>query len=144
MVMEDYIIELFCSIDDSMRGLTPHRQAKLCPSEIVTLAVLFAVKGVSQRAFHRWLAGNFGHFFPRLPDRTRLFRLMETHQDWSDLFLGRPTFFGVADTYGIELIHPIRQGRSQRQISTKGLSNHRWIVGGKLGFVLNCLGHVCA
>jgi hypothetical protein len=38
---------------------------------------------------------------------------------------------------GIELLHPRREGRSQQQIGKKGLSNRRWIVGGKLCFVLN-------
>jgi hypothetical protein len=33
---------------------------------------------------------------------------------------------GVIDTYGIELIHPIREGRSPQQIGRKGVSNHRW------------------
>ena len=46
-------------------------------------------------------------------------------------FLGRPTVLGVIDTYGIELIHPVREGRSSQQIGRKGLSNHRWIVGGQ-------------
>jgi hypothetical protein len=31
------------------------------------------------------------------------------------------------------LIHPMREGRSPQQIGRKGLSNHRWMVGGKLG-----------
>ena len=51
---------------------------------------------------------------------------------------------GVADTYGIALIHPIRRGRSPAQIGKKGKSNHRWIVGGKLCFVLNQWGVICA
>ena len=38
----------------------------------------------------------------------------------------------MIDTYGIELIHPRREGRSQKQIGRKGISNQRWIVGGKL------------
>jgi hypothetical protein len=46
--------------------------------------------------------------------------------------LAAPTVLGVIDTYGIELIHPMREGRSPQQIGRKGLSNHRWIVGGKL------------
>jgi hypothetical protein len=29
---------------------------------------------------------------------------------------------GVIDTYGIELIHPMREGRSPHQIGRKGLS----------------------
>jgi hypothetical protein len=44
---------------------------------------------------------------------------------------------GVIDTYGIELIHPMREGRSPQQIGRKGLSNHCWIVGGKLCLLLN-------
>lgn len=48
------------------------------------------------------------------------------------------------DSYGIELIHPIREGRSAGQIGKKGKSNYRWIVGGKLCLVLNHLGLVCA
>lgn len=144
MVMEDQIIALYCRIDDVMKDVAPHPQGKLAPSEIVTLAVLFAIKGKGQRAFYRWLAGNWRHLFPRLPERTRLFRLFVTHQDWVARFLAGPTLFGVADTYGVELIHPVREGRSRRQIGRKGLSNKRWIVGGKLGFVLNSTGRVCA
>jgi len=144
MVMEDLITELFCRIDDAMKQTPRHPQAKLHPSEVVTLAVLFAIKGVRERAFFRWLAGNWGALFPNLPERTRLFRLFATHQDWTDRFLAEPTVLGVADTYGIELIHPVRQGRSKQQIGRKGFSNKRWIVGGKLGFVLNRRGRVCA
>ena len=59
-----------------------------------------------------------------------------------------PTVLGVIDTYGIELIHPIREGRSPQQIGRKGLSNHRWIVGGKLCLLLNqwglIVGWACA
>ena len=61
--------------------------------------------------------------FPRVPERTRLFRLLKTHQDRTKVFLAAPTVLGVIDTYGIELIHPIREGRSPQQIDRKGLSN---------------------
>jgi len=54
--------------------------------------------------------------------------------------LAEPTILGLIDTYGIELIHPRREGRSEKQIGKKGLSNKRWIVGGKLCFVLNHIG----
>ena len=86
--------------------------------------------------------------FPHLPERTRLFRLFKTHQDWTQVFLAAPTVLGVIDTYGIELIHPMREGRSPQQIGRKGLSNHRWIVGGKLCLLLNqwglIVGWACA
>lgn len=144
MVTEDFITELFCRIDDAMKDEARHPQARLYPSEVVTLAVLFALKGVGQRAFYRWASRDCRPLFPGLPERTRFFRLLAVHQDWTDHFLAGPTVLGVADTYGVELIHPIRQGRSPTQIGRKGLSNKRWIVGGKLGFVLNQFGRVCA
>ena len=137
MTTEDFIIELFCRIDDQMKDIAKHPQANLYPSEIVTLAVLFAIKGVGERAFYRWLVRDWRPLFPKLPERTRLFRLFKTHQDWTERFLAEPTVLGVADTYGIELLHPCREGQSKKQIGKKGYSNHRWIVGGKLCCVLN-------
>jgi hypothetical protein len=144
MVTDDFIIALYCRVDERLHDLPAHPQAHLCPSEIVTLALLFAIKGVGNRAFYRWLRRDWQEWFPRLPERTRLFRLFAAHQDWTERFLADPTVLGVADTYGIELIHPIREGRSPRQIGKKGLSNKRWIVGGKLGLVLNQWGLVVA
>ena len=96
------------------------------------------------RAFYRWLTRDYRALFPQLPERTRLFRLFVTHHAWTTAFLATPTVLGVIDTYGIELIHPMRECRSPRQIGRKGHSNHRWIVGGKLCLVLNQYGLVVA
>ena len=63
--------------------------------------------------------------FPRLPERTRLLRLFTTHHDWPQLFLAAPTVLGVIDTYGIELIHPMREGRSPQQIGRTLLLDSR-------------------
>jgi hypothetical protein len=52
-----------------------------------------------------------------------------TYQDWTQAFLTSPTVLGVIDTYGTELIHPMRGGRSPQPIGRKGHSHHRWIVG---------------
>ena len=82
--------------------------------------------------------------FPQVPERTRLARLFKTHTAWTTRFLAAPTVLGVADTSGIELIHPIREGRSPGQVGKKGLSNHRGIVGGKLCVILNQWGVICA
>ena len=139
---EDFIIELFCRIDDGLKDVLKHSQANLYPSEVVTLAFLFALKGGHGRAFYRWLKKNWPKLFPNLPDRTRLFRLFASHQYLTDRFMAEPTVLGVVDSYGIELIHPIREGRSQQQIGKKGLSNKRWIVGGKLCLLLNKFGLV--
>ncbi len=38
----------------------------------------------------------------------------------------------------------MREGRSPQQIGHKGLSNHRWIVGGELCLLLNQYGLVVA
>ena len=140
--MGDFITDLFCRLDDAMRDVPKHSQAKLHPSELVTLGLLFALKGRGGRAFERWAKDNLQGFFPKMPDRTRLFRLFATHQDWTRRFLSEPTLLGVADSYGIELVHPRREGRSNQQIGKKGKSNLRWIVGAKLCFVLNRFGLV--
>ncbi len=144
MTTEDFIMELFCRVDDPMRDVAKHNQSSLWPSELVTLAFLFAIKGVGNRAFYRWLMRDWKGLFPKLPERTRLFRGFKTHRDWTARFLADPTILGVIDTYGIELIHPIREGRTPAQIGRKGLSNHRWVVGGKLCLLLNKFGLVVA
>jgi hypothetical protein len=144
MTTEEFITGLFCRVDDQMADMAKHPQAQLWPSEIVTLALLFALKGSGNRAFYRWLQRDWRPLFPGLPERTRLFRLFKRHRQWTVRFMAAPTVLGVADSYGIELLHPMREGRSPRQIGKKGKSNHRWIVGGKLGFVLNQLGLVVA
>ncbi len=133
----DFITALFYEVDEQLRAIPKHPEAHLWPSEVVTLGLLHALKGVGNRPFYRWLTRDYRALFPHLPERTRLFRLFRTHQDWTQVFLAAPTVLGVIDTYGIELIHPMREGRSPQQIGRKGLSNHRWIVGGKLCLLLN-------
>ena len=142
MTIHDFTIELFCRVDDAMPDQQKHSQALLYPSETVTLGLLFALKGVGNRAFYRWAKANLKSLFPRLPERTRFFRLLAAHQDWAEHFLASPSLLGVIDSFGIELIHPRREGRSDKQIGKKGKSNHRWIVGAKLCFVLDHLGRV--
>lgn len=106
MNTEALICTMFCKIDDKMKGIPKHAQASLFPSEIVTLGCLFALKGKGTRAFYRWVRDNYRHLFPKLPHRTRLFRLFATHRDWSARLLADPTVFGVIDAYGIESPHP--------------------------------------
>ena len=142
MTHEDFIIDLFCRVDDAMKDVPQHRQAALWPSEIVTVGLLFAVKGVGQRAFYRWISRNHGGLFPGLPERTRLFRRLKTHWKWTLRFLAQPSLLGIVDSYGIELIHPVRRGRSPQQFGAAGISNHRWIVGVKWCVVLNSLGEI--
>jgi hypothetical protein len=77
-----------------------------------------------------------------LPDRTRLLRLLATHRLWTDRFLAPVTFYTVVDSYGIELLHPLRARRSPPQTGKKGKSNRRWIVGVKMCWIINQDGRV--
>jgi hypothetical protein len=137
----DLITELFIKVDDEIDD-NKHPQTSLYPSEVVTLAMLYALKGCGQLRYWRWLTGNYSYLFHELPNRTRLFRLFNSHRHYIEHFLAEPSLVGVIDSYGIELLHPIREGRSDKQIGKKGKSNKRWIVGGKLCYLLNHLGLV--
>ncbi len=144
MSTDDFLMALFVRVDERLGHVSKHPQAQLHPSELVTLALLFALKGVGPCAFYRWLRSNYAAWFPGLPHRTRLFRLFDSHQDWAEVFLADPTVLGVADSYGIELRHPWREDRADRQIGGKALSNHRWIVGAKLAYIVNQYGLIVA
>jgi hypothetical protein len=99
---------------------------------------------VGNRAFYRWVDRDLRRWFPVMPERTRLFRLLALHRQWTEEFLANPSVLGVVESSGIALLHPMLEGRSAQQIGRKGKSNHRWIVGGKLGLLLNHLGLVVA
>ena len=72
MTPVDFITELFCRVDEVLIDCQKHSQAKLYPSEVVTIALLYALSGKGQRAFWRWLKRDYQPLFPHLPDRTRL------------------------------------------------------------------------
>jgi hypothetical protein len=144
MTPPDFIIALFYAVDQEMLDVPKPPDAKLSLSAVVTLALLHARKGGGTRAFSRWLTRDYLPLFPQVPERTRLARLCKTHTAWTARFLATPTVLGVADTDGIELIHPMREGRSPAQMGKKGSSNHRWIVGGTLCCIVNQGGLICA
>jgi len=144
MPILDLITALFVLVDDRLKRNTvpDHSQQKLTPSELITLGMLYALKGVSQSQFYRWLTANYRFLFPNLPERTRLFRRLAARQDWTDFFLAQIGLLGVGDSFGVELIHPRRQGRAKDSQAKKGLSNHRWIVGVKISVLVNPLGRI--
>lgn len=144
MTTEDIIIHIFCLVDDQMPEIKKHAQAKLYPSELVTIGVLFALKGGHFRAFYRWLKRDYDALFGGLPHRTRIQRGLKAHQDWCAYLLADPTLFTVIDTYPIELLFPIRAGRSKQQIGKKSKDKGRWSIGIKLCWLLNAYGRVVA
>jgi len=144
MTTGDIIIHIFYLVAISLPDIQRHSQAKLYPSELVTIGILYSLKGGYFRAFYRWLERDYGDWFGdgSLPERTRLQRLLKTHKDWCELLMADPTFFTVMDSYPIELLFPIREGRSKQQVGKKGPDKGRWSVGIKLCWLLNDFGCV--
>jgi hypothetical protein len=101
MTTLDFISALFYEVDEQVRAIPKRHEAYLWLSEMITLGLLHALKGVGNRAFHRWLTRDYRPLFPRLPERTRLFRLFKTHQDWTQAFLASPTVVGSLIPMGL-------------------------------------------
>jgi hypothetical protein len=144
MTTELIIIYIFCGVDNGMGGVRKEINAKLYPSEVVTIGVLFALKGGHFRAFYRWLKRDYDGLFGGLPDRTALHRQLHKYQYWADQLLAEPSLLNVMDSYPIELLFPIREGRSKRQIGAKGKDKGRWSIGLKLCWIINTFGQVTA
>ena len=64
MTTQDFIIALFYAVDQEMLDVPKRPDAKLYPSEVVTLALLFAIKGGGTRALYRWLRRDYLPLFP--------------------------------------------------------------------------------
>jgi len=99
---EDIIIHIFCNVDDRLGAVKKVPQARLYPSEVVTIGILFALKGGHFRAFYRWLSRDFDQLFGGLSDRTALARPLRDQQGYSDCLLAQPSLLNVADNYPIE------------------------------------------
>jgi hypothetical protein len=90
----ELITALCFEVDEQLRALPTHPEAHLWPSAVVTLGLLHALNGVGKRPFSRWVTRDYRALFPHLPERTRLFRLFRTPQDWTQVFLAAPTVLG--------------------------------------------------
>ena len=129
---DDIIIYLLIAITEKLGEKdVRHPLGKLYLSEILLCGILFALKGGSFRQFHPWLQKRQ---MLNLPERSRLCRLLIKYHKYCNQFLSSETFFNVLDSFGVEVIHPIREGRSKQSqiVSKKGKSNKRWIVGRKI------------
>lgn len=63
MTTEEIITAIFIEVDDNLPPIKKHKQATLYPSELVTIGILFALKGVGFRAFYRWLKRDYEPLF---------------------------------------------------------------------------------
>src|SRR6266851_5819562 len=59
MITLEFITALFYHVDEQLRTMPKHPEAHLWPSELVTLGLLHALKGVGNRAFYRWLTRDY-------------------------------------------------------------------------------------
>jgi hypothetical protein len=98
MPTDEIIIRLFCMVDDTLGSVNKRSDAHLYSSEIVTIGLLFSLKGGRFRAFYRWLNANYRSFFPEVPERSRMQRLLRDHAEDVLPFLADPSFFTVVDT----------------------------------------------
>src|SRR5215813_11492363 len=120
MTTEDFSSELFYRVDEAMKEVPKPPLANLWPSEIVTLGVLFALKGVGTRAFYRWVSRDWRGLFPALPERTRLFRLFATHRSWTEEFLAAPSVWGWSLALGLSCSTPCAQDAVPSKSAVKG------------------------
>jgi hypothetical protein len=142
MTTELIIILIFWAVDNGLGPVSKERNAKLYPSEVVTIGILFALKGGRFRAFYRWLKRDYDALFGGLPDRTALQRQLRSHEHLADHLLADPSLLNVIDSVPIELLFPIREGRSAQQLGKKSRDKGRWSIGIKLCWILNRLGQV--
>ena len=87
MSTEEVIIRLFCMVDDRLGTVKKRADANLYDSEIVTIGMLFSLRGGQYRPFYRWFWANYLYLFPALPDFTRLLRLLKRCAHYTDEFL---------------------------------------------------------
>src|SRR4029434_535286 len=64
MTTIDLITALFYEVDEQLGAIPKHPEARLWPSEVVTLGLLHALKGVGSRPFYRWLTRDSRALFP--------------------------------------------------------------------------------
>jgi hypothetical protein len=122
LTQKEFIAQLFCRVDDAMTAVPKDSRAKLWPSQLITLGILFVLHGRNQRRFYHWLCCNWRHLFPNLPERTRPFRLLARYQRWAERFLAEPSLINFSDSLGMELVHPRREGRTKNQVGKEGKS----------------------
>lgn len=92
MTTLDFTVELFVRVDEALPALPKHPLSKLHPSEVVTIGLLYALRGGSFRHFYRFLGRDLASLFPRLPERTRLHRLLCRAKEHTRHFLALPSF----------------------------------------------------
>src|SRR5258708_4833309 len=80
-------------------------------------------------AFCWWLKRDYAALFGGLPERTTLARQLRMQQYHADRLLADLGLLDVVDSAPIELLFPIRDGRSKLQLGKKNRDNTRASIG---------------
>src|SRR5687767_11367038 len=70
-------------------------------------------------------------------------RQLARQQVHTDLLMEQTSLLNVVDSFPIELLFPIHEGRSKQQYGGKNKDKGRWSVGIKVCWILNTFGQVC-
>ena len=66
MTTVEFLTALCSEVDEQLRALPKHPEARLWPSEVVTLGLWQALKGAGHRVCSRWLTRDSRAWFPLL------------------------------------------------------------------------------
>jgi hypothetical protein len=66
MTTVEFLTALCSEVDGQLRALPKHPEARLWPSEVVTLGLWQALKGAGHRVCSRWLTRDYRAWFPPL------------------------------------------------------------------------------
>jgi hypothetical protein len=82
MLMEEFIIGVYCKVEDEMRKITENRKLRqrgfspqLTDSEIITMEIVGEfIKLDTDKGIHQYFKTHWRHFFPKIGDRTTFVR----------------------------------------------------------------------
>ncbi len=82
MSIEEFIITVFCLLDDQLASLLKNKKlrqrgfaTKLSDSEVITMEIVGEFLGFDQdKAIWQYFKQHWSHFFPNIPDRTNFAR----------------------------------------------------------------------
>ena len=115
------------AIADRLKGEdVKYPLSTLCLYEIILLGMLFVLKGTSFTRFYDRFS-DFGIL--RLSERSRLTRLIEKNEKYTERFFSEETLFNITDSIGLKIIKPIRENRSNEsgEVAKNGVSEGKSI-----------------
>ena len=90
----EFITALFSEVDEQLGAIPTHPEAHLWPSEVVTLGLLHALKGVGNRPFYRWLTRDYRAWFSPPPRADPALSSLQDASRLDESLLGRPNGAG--------------------------------------------------